>query len=130
MTRASNGRKMRKFMDGRMTPIEAHRKFAWAGRVCTTCGGKPVLRIKTFMRAEDFAHMADPGVLAMIKAQCGNKIPTAPTKFGPICRIGDAFACAACRSDAEKSAARLPDYILVEFDRGPSDAPIMVGAGS
>lgn len=119
---------VRKFMDGKMTPMEAHRRLAWGGKGCTTCGGAPVLRIKTFMRAADFSSMVEPGVMAMIAAACDGKLPTVPTKFGPIVRIGDAYACRACQKDAEIATARLPDYVIPEFDRGPKDIPIQVGA--
>lgn len=119
---------VRKFMDGKMTPMEAHRRLAWGGKGCTTCGGAPVVRIKTFMRAADFSSMVEPGVMAMIAAACDGKLPTVPTKFGPIVRIGDAYACRACQKDAEVATARLPDYVIPEFDRGPKDIPIQVGA--
>lgn len=122
------GGTVRKFMDGKMTPMEAHRRLAWGGKGCTTCGGAPVVRIKTFMRAADFSSMVEPGVMAMIAKACDGKLPTVPTKFGPIVRIGDAYACRACQKDAEIATARLPDYVIPEFDRGPKDIPIQVGA--
>jgi hypothetical protein len=121
-------RHMKRFADGKETPFEMHRRLAWGGKRCTTCGGAPVLRIKTFMRAADFSSMVEPGVMAMIAAACDGKLPTVPTKFGPIVRIGDAYACKACQKDAEVATARLPDYVIPEFDRGPKDIPIQVGA--
>jgi hypothetical protein len=120
--------RVKKFMDGKATPMDMHRRYAWNGKPCTTCGGAPVIRIKTFMRAADFSSMVEPGVMAMIAAACDGKLPTVPTKFGPIVRIGDAYACRACQKDAEVATARLPDYVIPEFDRGPKDVPIQVGA--
>ena len=120
--------RVKKFMDGKMTPMEAHRRLAWGGKGCTTCGGASVIRIKTFMKADDFTSQVEPGVMAMIAAACGGKLPTVPTKFGPIVRIGDAYACRACQKDAEVAAARLPEYVVVEIDRGPAGIPIQVGA--
>ena len=119
---------VKKFMNGKMTPMEAHRRFAWGNKPCTTCGGAPVIRLKTFMKADDFTSVVEPGIMAMIAAACDGKLPTVPTKFGPIVRIGDAYACKACQKDAEVAAARLPEYVIVELDRGPKDVPIQVGA--
>ena len=121
-------RHMKRFADGKESPLDMHRRFAWGGKPCTTCGGAPVLRIKTFMKADDFTSTVEPGVMAMIAAACGGKLPTVPTKFGPIVRIGDAYACKACQKDAEVAAARLPEFVIVELDRGPRDVPIQVGA--
>jgi hypothetical protein len=121
-------RHMKRFADGKESPLDMHRRFAWGNKPCTTCGGAPVLRIKTFMKADDFTSTVEPGVMAMIAAACGGKLPTVPTKFGPIVRIGDAYACKACQKDAEVAAARLPEYVIVELDRGPKNIPIQVGA--
>lgn len=122
-------RKLKRFADGKETPFEMHQRLAWAGKRCTTCGGAPVIRIKTFMKAEDFTSQVEPGIMAMIAKSCGGKLPTVPTKYGPIVRIGDAFACRACQRDAERAAAHLPGYVITEIDRGPADIKIRVGAG-
>jgi hypothetical protein len=122
-------RKLKRFADGKETPMQMHQRLAWGGKVCTTCGGAPVLRIKTFMKVEDFTVNVEPGMMAMIAQACGGKLPSVPTKYGPIVRIGDAFACRACQRDAEVSAAKLPGYVIVEFDRGPDQLKIRVGAG-
>jgi hypothetical protein len=119
---------VKKFMNGKMTPMEAHRRFAWGNKPCTTCGGAPVIRLKTFMKADDFTSVVEPGIMTMIAAACDGRLPTVPTKFGPIVRIGDAYACRACQKDAEVAAARLPEYVIVEIDRGVRDVPIQVGA--
>ena len=121
--------RVKKFMDGKATPMDMHRRYAWNGKGCTTCGGAPVIRIKTFMKADDFTSTVEPGVMAMIAAACGGKLPTVPTKFGPIVRIGDAYACRACQRDAEVAAAKLPGHVIVEFDRGPKEIKVRVGAG-
>ena len=122
-------RKLKRFADGKETPFQMHQRLAWGGKGCTTCGGAPVIRIKTFMRADDFSSQVEPGIMAMIAAACDGKLPTVPTKFGPIVRIGDAFACRACQKDAEIAAAHLPGYVITEIDRGPADIKIRVGAG-
>jgi hypothetical protein len=122
-------RKLKRFADGKETPFQMHQRLAWGGKGCTTCGGAPVIRIKTFMRADDFTLQVEPGIMAMIAAACDGKLPTVPTKFGPIVRIGDAFACRACQKDAEIAAAHLPGYVITEIDRGPADIKIRVGAG-
>jgi hypothetical protein len=122
-------RKLKRFADGKETPFQMHQRLAWGGKRCTTCGGAPVIRIKTFMKADDFTSQVEPGIMAMIAAACGGKLPTVPTKFGPIVRIGDAFACLACQKDAEIAAAHLPGYVITEIDRGPADIKIRVGAG-
>ena len=122
-------RKLKRFADGKETPLEMHRRLAWGGKGCTTCGGAAVIRIKTFMKSEDFALHVEPGMMAMIAAACGGKLPSVPTKYGPIVRIGDAYACRACQRDAEVAAAKLPDHVIVEFDRGPAALKVRVGAG-
>ena len=122
-------RKLKRFADGKETPFQMHQRLAWGGKGCTTCGAAPVIRIKTFMRADDFSSQVEPGIMAMIAAACNGKLPTVPTKFGPIVRIGDAFACRACQKDAEIAAAHLPGYVITEIDRGPADIKIRVGAG-
>ena len=72
-------RKLKRFADGKETPLEMHRRLAWGGKGCTTCGGLSVIRIKTFMKADDFALHVEPGMMAMIAAACGGKLPSVPT---------------------------------------------------
>jgi hypothetical protein len=46
------------------------------------------------------------------------------TKMGPIVRIIDHVACDLCRVRAEREAAKLPSWAVVEIDRGPkAEAP-------
>jgi hypothetical protein len=110
----------KQFMGGKMTPMEAHRKYAWGGRRCQ-CGRAPSVRIISLCTEEEFRKRADPRVLAAILMDNEGTLPTQPTTYGPIVRLGDSLACKSCSREAERAAAKLPDWVLVEFDRGPKE---------
>lgn len=107
------------FMGGRMTPKEAHRLYGFRGRRCV-CGQPAAIQIKTLMHHDDFVKHADPEMVAAIIAtnQSGPRIPTIPTKFGPMVRVGQVYACDTCKVEAQRAAAKLPSWVLVEMDMG------------
>lgn len=119
---------------GRKTAKEVHAQFGMRRR-CEMCGGPPVILIRTLATVADLKKRS-PQYWAAICAdaakhrgvdEAGNiKVPTIPTTYGPMVRISSTAACSHHRKDLEVAAARGPDWILVEIDRGPgADNPII-----
>lgn len=120
---------LQKFMNGRMTPQEVHRKLTYFGKTCTGCGSKKVaLRIKAFAPIEWLERSSQGGAfLLMLAAQHGGRIPVAEFIYGPFVRISDVYACDNCKRHAEKAAAKHPSSWIIEFDRGPSAEKKVIG---
>lgn len=114
---------MRKFLRGRMTPEEYHAKWAFPPGVrCTSCqGAKVVLRAITLApladarRVSPWVDALDPVALLQMVVQ----IKGADGQPVPYVRIGTAYSCAQCRSALERTLAKLPSWVQVEFNRGP-----------
>lgn len=132
-------RNRRKFMDGRMTPQEAHRKYAFGGHRCTGCKTQPaVMRIRVLMPLEE-AMAAAPefmAALAISNRENPGQVPTTQLKESasdfkgkPYFRASQTFWCRDCRKDAQIAAARgAPSWAVVEIDDGHKDT-IQVGYG-
>lgn len=130
----TNGRQhvnRKKFMDGRMSPEEAHAKFAFpVGAKCTGCGAPPTIR-GIVMAPLDEVRKRDPDFDTL--ASLANINPEAATRFyemlvqikgsdgkpTPYVRISTAFSCKSCSKTFEKTLAKAPSWCIVEINRGP-----------
>lgn len=122
----------RKFMGGKETPQETHRKVVFAGKKCP-CGLPPATRAITFATVKDLRDK-EPERIISLAVEHNGQLPVVefntngtPEKF---IRLGVAFACDICKPAIEKAMARLPSWVLVEWDGGPDPRnKIQVGAG-
>lgn len=122
----------KKFMDGQETPQEMHRKVVYAGRKCP-CGCPPASRAITFAPLKEIFNR-EPERVAWLAQQNGGAVPIVemntngtPEKF---VRLGETFACDICRPALEKAMAKLPSWVLVDWDDGPDPRnKVQVGAG-
>lgn len=121
----------KKFQDGTIDPITFHQKYAFKpGDKCIGCGAPPLIRIHTY---GDYKVMMekDPA-LTVLK----NEKPELfydmimQSKWGPMFRISEAFACKSCSPWAEKAAAKHPDWVYVFIDRGPDPDKLVFGPGT
>ena len=127
----------RKFMDGRETPSEVHRRLG-IGKRCVICKGPGAIRIRVLMPVEEaFKHA--PNVMASIMATNPTnpgQLPTVKLKESATDTVGkdyikasDVAFCSMCRLGAVKEAARGPSWAVVEIDEGISDI-VQVGYGN
>ena len=126
-----------KFMDGRMTPSEAHATYAFRGRKCDGCHNKPgIMRIKVFMPMDELMRRA-PNFLAVVAAtnkDMPGQVPTVKLKEstgdqkgGDYFKASDTVWCHHCRTQARLEAAKgAPSWAVVEIDEGIKDK-IQVG---
>lgn len=121
----------KKFMDGNMTPQEAHSKWGFpAGARCAICKRPPLISIRTF--AEEGEMLKRDPMLKVLRSADPEKYLSMrlQTKSGPYLRISCVYACGQCSPTAEKAAARHPSWMFVDVDRGPDVMKIVIGPGS
>lgn len=134
---ANDLRHRQKFMGGRMTPGEAHRKWG-IGKKCAGCGAPGAIRIRIFMPLDE-AYKRAPNMLAMIMATNpdeSGKLPTVTFKESKSDLVGkdyikasDTAWCDNCKTQARLEAAKgAPSWAVVEIDEGKKDK-IRVGYG-
>ena len=130
-------RHRQKFMGGRMTPKEAHRKWG-IGKRCSGCGGPGAIRIRVFIPLDE-AYQRAPNLLAHIMAANpdeSGKLPTVRFKESSSDIVGkdylkasDTAWCDNCKTEARLEAAKgAPSWAVVEIDEGKKDI-IRVGYG-
>jgi len=118
---------VRKFMDGQTTPQEVHRALAWGGRKCDACRVSPAaIRVRVFAEYKEVLQRS-PEFVLKLAADHNGEVPVVDFKQGKYIRVSEAFACAGCRTDLEREAAKAPSWCCVEIDRGPEDK-VQVGA--
>ena len=117
---------VKKFMDGMMSPQEVHRALAWGGRKCDACGGPAAERIRVFAEYKEVLQRS-PEFVMKLAAEHNGEVPVVDFKSGKFIRVSKAFACANCKGEAERQAAKAPSWCCVEIDRGP-DEKMQVGA--
>lgn len=100
-------------------PVEQiHQELAWMGKKCGKCGQPPAIRILVLADPKEFVRR-EPHFAAMAQHMHGG-LPMVQTKWGPMVKYGEAFACSGCRAEAEKTAARgQKDWMHIWIDRGP-----------
>lgn len=116
-----------KLFGGRETAMDVHRKLAWNGAHCYVCGsGETVVRISYGQSPFDLmAH--EPGIASqLIMASEDQQLPVWQSKYGPMVWFWAECVCSQCRTYAEREAAKLPSYILVEMDNGPGQDKVIV----
>ena len=124
---------IKKFMDGKETPQETHRKIVYAGRKCP-CGLPPASRAITFAPFKELWNR-EPERVSWLVQQNNGQVPIVelntngtPEKF---IKLGEVFACDICKPALEKAMAGLPSWVLVDWDEGPDprNKVQIVGAG-
>jgi len=112
----------RKLFGGTYTAQEYHAAFAFApGARCSGCGQTGGLQTRAVVFAPlDKMNALDPDFEAIM---CVDPMKfqevLMPTKYGPMVRISTVLACVSCTPTLAKSLAKLPDYLLVDFNYGP-----------
>ncbi len=53
-------------------------------------------------------------------------LPTVHMKWGEMVRISEVYACRGCRKDAERAAAKAPDWAFVEIEDALPKTKIVV----
>ena len=117
----SNKIHLSKFANGQETPLEMHRRIAWAGKGCDRCGGPPVVRCISYAPFKELDANC-PEFLASIAMQNEGKVPMVEFTYGKFVRIGKSFACANCSKAMQHQAAagtRKKSWILLDWDWGP-----------
>jgi len=110
-------RHVKKFMDGKMTPDEAHRAYG-IRKDCYVCGQPAAIRIKVLYPYDDFMRDChELAVAIMMSNPDGEYVPTISTTEGRMVKISDVGACDMCRVEAERAAANGPSWAVVEIDR-------------
>ncbi len=100
-----------------MTDIDKlERMYRASLRPCTTCGKPSRIRIRILVQVAEVMKRA-PEILA--GAFPDGKVASIPTKYGPMVCVGEAFACERCQKDAERAAAKHPDWCMAEISCGP-----------
>ena len=125
---------IKKFGDGRYTPQEVHRMFAFPyGAKCTKCGGPPAVRGITMIPLADAVKR---GMLVGMTREFVKSLVvplrerTTDKKGAPYLRIGVAYSCVGCRKEFEKTLARAPSWAVVEISEGPNPTEKVVIAMS
>jgi hypothetical protein len=108
------------FMNGELTPQEAHRKLAWGGKGCDKCGQPAAIRVRVFAEAAEVMKRSPQFIMQLAAANNG-AVPMVTFKYGKFVRVSEAFGCDHCKSDLEREAAKAPSWCVVEIDRGPED---------
>lgn len=111
------------------TPQEMHAEVAFPKSAKCKCGRRPITRAITFAPFEDAAKHwpelvgVDPNVVLQRVVQ----IKENPTdKDGkPYVRLGVAYACESCTPAMETALAKLPSWVLVEINRGPTTKKVV-----
>lgn len=117
------------FMNGQMTANEAHRAYG-IRKKCACCGRPAAIRIKVLADLAELTKRNPEFVAAVITSNPeGPFVPTIDTTYGKMVKLSDIGACDNCKQDAEKAAAKHPEWCLVEIDRGIKDV-LQVGYGS
>jgi len=112
---------VKRFMNGRMTPSEAHRMYA-IKNPCYVCGAPAVMRIRVLVQLAELMKQAPQFVATIVALNPeGPMIPVIPTTYGPMVKVSDVAACSHCQKDAEHAASQHPSWAIVEIDRGPKD---------
>lgn len=109
-----------KLFGGRETAEEVHRKYAWTGAKCYLCRDKNVVIQLSYAMSPIDLVTREPAIAAQLVGTSDNDmLPVWRSKYGPMVWFWVEHACATHQQYAEREAAKLPSYILVEIDRGP-----------
>ena len=117
---------VKKFMDGEYSPSEVHKALAWGGRRCDKCGAPSAIRIRVFAEYKEVLQRS-PEFVMKLAADHNGEVPVVDFKSGKFIRVSEAFACAGCKQEAQREAAKAPSWCCVEIDEGPKDT-MQVGA--
>lgn len=118
---------VKQFDGGRSTPAEYFRKTMYSGITCSTCGDPPAMRARFLAPIDEFRKKY-PKELMQLVLLLGGKDPSFPSKYGRLVHVQSLFACDKCKTSMRKAAARVEDWMIVEFEEMGLDEshPIVV----
>lgn len=120
----------KKLFDGMVTADELYRAIAIRQK-CLRCKGPAAIKIRVWVEVNDL-EQKQPWVAAAIKNAnpSGRYIPTTAMTYGQMVLVSEVAACDGCKAEAEKQAAKAPDWAFVEIDRGPGKDNAVVSVPS
>lgn len=125
---------VKKFANGRMTPQEMHRQFAFPKNAkCEGCGRRPHVRAIVMAPLDEVSKRgllpADMPQHELMKVIVPIQSVTdrRPQAF---VRISTTYSCTSCRKDFEKALAKGPSWCIVEINAGPDEKNRVSLAGS
>jgi hypothetical protein len=128
MSLSGSTRHIKKFMNGDMTPEEAHCSVVFAGMVCGSngCGRRPRVRVTVFLPVDEMRKRHQLFDVMFTTNPLKLKNMTVKTAHGDYIRISEAYACKSCQPSLEKAAAQAPSYAMVDIFRPLPDPKIIV----
>lgn len=119
-----------KLFKGRTTAEEVHAKHGFPAKArCNGCQAKyPTTRAITMAPFKDalkqwpeLGELPPEAVMTlMVELKGSDGTPD------PYIRLGVAYSCKSCRAEIAKSLAKMPSWVLVEFNHGPgADNPLV-----
>jgi hypothetical protein len=109
----------KKLFGGLETAMEVHQRVAWANARCP-CGKRPIIRILSFASVYEANRRWSPLQFETLRARHpdGN-LPLVRTAWGVMIKVGEVYGCSEHQREAERAAAKHPDWVHVHIDRGP-----------
>lgn len=122
----------KKFMDGQMTPEELHMEMGLPpGARCSLCGRPPLVKYLSYAEEAEMLKR-DPrlAICRQYDPQTYAAMLHKTRKGERYIKLSMAFACKQCTPEADKAAAKHPDWVVVIIDRGPGVDKIVTGPGT
>jgi hypothetical protein len=120
----------KKFMDGAMTPEEAHQRWGIPPSARCACGAKPLITCRIFMPLDEMvkANAEMIGRLLLDEKSAKHFMDQCiQTTSGVYVRTSTAYACKMHEKNLDQAAAKAPSWCIVEFNRGPGADKVVVG---
>ena len=114
---------------GNRTAEEVHQRYAFPKGAKCPCGRQPLIRFITMAAFKD-ATQHYPELLSYTPDQIMKILVTLKGVDGKpmsCIRLGIAYSCKQCGPIAEREAAKLPSWMLVEIHRGPTPDKFVSG---
>lgn len=116
----------KKLFGGRETAQDVHRKHAWPNARCYMCGsGDVVIRLSYYQSPFDLIRH-EPRIAAELMEGNDGQLPIWRSTQGPLVMFWVEYACRHDQQYVERQAAKLPDYIRVDIDRGVGEDKAVV----
>jgi len=121
----------RKFMDGKMSPEEAHQRYGIPPHARCACGARPLITCRIFMPLDEVVKRQGTFVGLMLAGKEEELYSMLlETIHGTFVRVSTAYACKQHEKDLDLAAAKAPSWCLVEFNRGPGAEKIVIGGNN
>lgn len=120
----------RKFMDGRMTPEEAHQRYGIPPGAKCQCGARPLITCRILMPLDELVKRDPQFIGKMLLGKDGAEAfykLCVETVHGTYVRVSTVYACKMHEKDLDHAAAQAPSWCIAEFNRGPGAERVVVG---